>query len=326
VHLARAGHFYTKLDYDRACAEIEIARRTLPNNAKVFEWLGYIDRRQGRWEESTRNLERALELDPRNLLLLNQIGTSYEFLHEYGKSAVVLDRAIALRPDDLDARINRAQLEILWKADPWPLHTLLESAIRQKPQSSRGLAGSRLFLAFAERDVDGGQSALVDLRDTFGPDGVRFPRAFGEALFARLKGDRLATEASFARARAYQQAIVDAQPDYAPAVSVLGLIDAGLGRKEDAIREGRRAVELMPVTKDSINGSHVVTHLAMIYAWVGEKDRAIQQLKPIAQGKGRTHYGQLRLWPQWDPLRGDPGFEQLVTSIAPGNTNSGHDE
>jgi TolB-like protein/Flp pilus assembly protein TadD len=317
VHLARAAHFYSKLDYDRARAEIEIARRTLPNNAKVFEWLGYIDRRQGRWEESTRNLERALELDPQNFLLLNQIGTSYEFLHQYSKNAVVLDRAIALRPDDIDVRISRAQLEVVWKADPRPLHTLIESAIRQNPQSSRGLARVRLFLAFAERDADGGQRALTDLRDTYGPDGVRFPRAFGEALFARLKGDRLAAEASFAKARAIQQAIVDAQPDYGPAVSVLGLVDAGLGRKEDAIREGRRAVELMPITKDSINGAHIMSHLAMIYAWVGENDLAIELLKPLVQGKGRTHYGQLRLFPQWDPLRGDPRFEELIDSLAP---------
>jgi hypothetical protein len=101
-----------------------------------------------------------------------------------------------------------------------------------------------------------------------------------------LKGDVVAAQARFSEARTIQQGIVDAQPDYGPAVAVLGLIDAGLGRKEDAIREGRRAVELMPVTKDSINGAHIMSYLAMIYAWVGEKDLATEQLERVVQDQG----------------------------------------
>lgn len=137
AHLARAGHLYSKLDYNSARGEIEIARAALPNNPKVFELSGYIDRRQGRWEDSTRNLERAVELDPQNFSLLNQIALSYESLHEYSRSAAALDRALALRPNDLDTRISRAAIEIPWKADPQPLHTIIESTIRQDPESSR---------------------------------------------------------------------------------------------------------------------------------------------------------------------------------------------
>jgi tetratricopeptide (TPR) repeat protein len=249
--------------------------------------------------------------------LLNQIALSYEFLHEYVKAAEVRDRALLLRPDDLDARISRAQLDVFWKADPRPLHAVLASEIREHPKSSRALAQIRLFLAFAERDADGGQKALVDLGEAYGPDAIRFPRAFGEGIFARLKGDNAAAQANFASARAVQQPIVDAQPGYGPAVSVLGLIDAGLGRKEDAIREGRRAAELMPTRKDSINGAHILNHLTMIYAWVGEKDLAIEQLNRVLEAPGRTHYGQLRLFPHWDPLRGEPRFEKIVASLAP---------
>src|SRR6266545_2894808 len=114
-----------------------------------------------------------------------------------------------------------------------------------------------------------------------------------------------------------QQRIVDAQPDYGPALCVLGLIDAGLGRKDDALREGRRAVELTPPSKDSINGPLIMGFFAVMCAWVEEKDLAIDQLTHAIQLPGRLSYGQLRLHPIWDPLRGDPRFEKIVASLAP---------
>src|SRR5437667_658315 len=117
AHLALAHHLYSKLDYDRARREIEIVRRTLPNEPKTFEWSGYIDRRQGRWQESTRNLERALELDPNNTFVLQQVSSSYGGLREYAREAAALDRVLAIRPNDLDTRVNRAELEVFWQAD-----------------------------------------------------------------------------------------------------------------------------------------------------------------------------------------------------------------
>ena len=318
AHLAQAGHLYSKLDYEGARAEIEIARRSLPNDARVFELSGYIERRQGRWRESARNLERALELDPNNVFILQQISSSYESLRDYAKDAAVLDRVLALKPNDLDARINRAQLEVLWKADTRPMHEVIESFIQQNPASSARLAPSRIFLASAERDTKAAEQALADLGDdTYGPDAIRFSRAFGEGFFARLKGDAAAAYASFTTARLLQQRIVDAQPGYGPALCVLGLLDAGLGRKDDALREGRRAVELTPPSKDSINGPIIMGFFAVICAWVGEKDLAIDQLTQAIQLPGRLSYGQLRLSPNWDPLRGDPRFEKIVASLAP---------
>ena len=113
--------------------------------------------------------------------------------------------------------------------------------------------------------------------------------------------------------------MVQAQPDYAPALCVLGLIDAGLGRKEEALREGRRAIDLLPVKKDSINGAHMIEYFAVIAAWVGEKDLALEYLAKAEQvpGYGAITYGQLKLTPYWDPLRGDPRFEKIVASLAP---------
>jgi TolB-like protein/Tfp pilus assembly protein PilF len=318
AHLALACHLYSKLDYEGARREIETARRTLPNDPGIFEWSGYIDRRQGRWQESARNLERALELDPNNVFILHQISSSYESLRDYAKEATVLDRVLALKPNDLDERISRAQLEVLWKANTRPMHELIESVIHQNPAAGAHFAPSRIFLAVAERDANAGERALADLgENTYGPDAIHFSRAFGEGFFARVKGDAAAAQASFTTARAEQQRIVNTQPDYAPALCVLGLIDAGLGRKDDALREGRRAVDLMPPSKDSINGPIVMGFFAVTCAWVGEKDLAIEQLTRAVQLPGRLSYGQLRLSPHWDPLRGDPRFEKIVESLAP---------
>ena len=318
AHLARANHLYSKFDYAGALAELEVVRRTLPNERRAFELSGYIDRRQGRWQESTRNLEHALQLDPNNVWLLDQIATSYQQMRDYPKAAAMLERILSLRPDDLDIRLSRAGMDLFWKADPRPLHEVIAAAIARDPANARQLALIRVFLAFAERDADGGIQALADSgENTWGPDAVQFPRPAGDGIFARLKGDSAAAQANFARARAIQEKVVEAQPDYGPALCILAVIDAGLGRKEEAISEGRRSLELLPLTKDAINGAHMVRILAMTYAWVGEKDLAIEQLKRSLQLPGGGSYGELKLFPQWDPLRGDPRFEEIVASLAP---------
>ena len=136
-------------------------------------------------------------------------------------------------------------------------------------------------------------------------------------VVARAKGDLVAAQSAFTAAHAAQEAKVRAQPDAAPALSMLGLIDAGLGRKEEALREGRRAVELMPIAKDLTDGPQLVYNLAWIYAWTGERDLAIEQLEIVSKIPNGPTYGDLRLDPIWDPLRGDPRFEKIVASLAP---------
>jgi tetratricopeptide (TPR) repeat protein len=146
-----------------------------------------------------------------------------------------------------------------------------------------------------------------------------FRRGFGEALIARLAKDEAKAREAFAAARAEQQKSVQAQPNYGPALSVLGLIDAALGRKEQALQEGRQAVEMLPVEKDSVGGPAVIEYLAIIAAWVGEKDLALEQLERAVRLPNTLSYGQLKLLPYWDPLRGDPRFEKIVASLAPKN-------
>ena len=134
---------------------------------------------------------------------------------------------------------------------------------------------------------------------------------------ALLRGEVASARDAFTRARKEIEGLVNQQPDYAQALCALGMIDAVLGNKEDAIREGRRAVELLPVTIDSIDGARLVEYLAVIYAWVGQKDLAFEQLRIASSIPGYLSYGSLKLDPFWDPLRGDPRFEKIVASLAP---------
>lgn len=140
------------------------------------------------------------------------------------------------------------------------------------------------------------------------------PRSFCEGLVARARGDASGAERAFSAAHVEMEKILHEQPDYAQAFCVLGMSDAALGRKEDAIREGRRAVELLPVTKDMMAGGVVLANLAIIYAWTGEKDLALEQLARAIRFPSPEFisYGQLKLHPFWDPLRDDPRFEKLV--------------
>ena len=144
-----------------------------------------------------------------------------------------------------------------------------------------------------------------------------FSRKFGEGLVARARGNAAEAQAAFTVARMQQAEVLRLQGDYAPALCVLGMIDAGLGRKEEALREGRRAVEMLPVERDALNGLRVREFLAIIYAWTGEKDLACEQLAATTKLPASASYGQLRLHPYWDPLRGDPRFEQIVSSFSP---------
>jgi serine/threonine-protein kinase len=319
AHLARAQHLYQGyLEYEKALAELEIASRTLPNDPRVFELSGYIIRRQGRHEEGLHKLERAVELDPRNFATLQQIALSYEGLRRYPEMVGALDRALALVPNDIDTKISRAQAELDWKADTKPLHGTIETLLAAHPATAGSIADNWLYLALCERDFAAAERALAALGEhTFGPDAILFSPKFGQGVVARLRGDAATAQAAFMAAREHQEKVIGEQRDYAPALCVLGVIDAALGRKDEALREGRRAVELLPVERDALNSVRVREFLAVIYAWTGEKDLACEQLEAVTRLPASASYGQLRLHPYWDSLRGDPRFEKIVAGFAP---------
>src|SRR5437773_1599977 len=319
AHLARAENLYRGyLDYDGAIAELEIARKTLPNDSRVPELIGYIVRRQGKHEEAVKYLQRALELDPRNFFIIEQIALSYQNLRRYPEMAAILDRALAIKPGDVEIGATRALADLDWKADTRPLHQTIESTLATDPEAIKNVADTWFQCAIAERDPAAAERALVALgQNNLGNDAVYLSPEFATGLIARLTKDETKARAAFAAARTKQEKLVQEQPNYGPVLCVLGLIDAGLGRKEEALREGRRAVDLLSVTKDSINGAHMIEYYAMIAAWVGEKDLACEQLAKVVQMPGTISYGQLKLLPFWDPLRGDPRFDKIVASLAP---------
>ena len=319
THLALAEHLYCGyLAYDEARQELETASRTLPNEPLIFQLAGFINRRQGRWEESTRNLAHALELDPRNTYNLQQIALSYQMLRRYQDAATALDRALQISPNDSGLRVTRAELPLAQLADSKPLHLAIESIVGADPQAASGLCDEWLFLALCERDFEAADRALAAMTPQgYTYEGIHFRRSWCRALVARTRGDVDAARIAFISARDEVEQGLRDEPDEGPSLCVLGMIDAALGRKEQALREGRRAAELLPVRKDSINGALVAEYLAVTYAWTGEKDAAIEQLSTVVKVPGDVSYGQLRLHPFWDSLRDDPRFEQIVASLAP---------
>jgi len=317
AHLARAWNLYFgRLDYEGALAELKVARHTLPNEPQVVGLQGYIERRQGRWAESTRDLERAIELDPRNVQTLTQTAATYRFFRRHAEEKSLLDRASTVMPNDAALKAECAFVEMDWKADTWPLRKIIDSTRATHPAAMSSIADNCLICSLAEHDAGAAEDALLALPETgirlVKSNNVNFSRAFVQGLIARMRKDDAKAQVAFTAARMEQEKIIQAQPNYGPALCVLGLIDAALGRKGEALREGRRAVELLSPEKDAFQGPVSVKYLAMIAAWAGNKDLACEELAGVIRGPSDLSYGQLKLMPWWDPLRGDPRFEKIV--------------
>jgi len=323
THLARANYLYYGLrDYDGALAELEIARRALPNDLRLFELTGYILRRRGRQEEGLRNLERAVELDPRNFFTLQQIALSYQFLGRYAEAIAMFNRALSIVPDNVETRASRALFELWWKGDTRPLHQTIDTILAQGPTAIASAADLWFACALAEHDSVAAERALVALGDNpcWNEGAIRLSRSFGEGLLARMTKDAARARTAFETARAQQEKIVQAQLDYGPPLCALAMIDAALGHRDLALDEGRQAIGLTPLEKDIINGCRVLQYFAITAAWAGDNELALQQLEtglraPVASVA--LSYGALKLLPFWDPLRGDPRFEKIVASLAP---------
>jgi TolB-like protein/class 3 adenylate cyclase/Tfp pilus assembly protein PilF len=320
VHLALAWYAYQGFrDYDRARAELDLAGRTLPNNADIYYVTALIDRRQGRWAEATRNLERAVELDPRNFGILLETADTYRGLRQYSDAIRLSERALAVSPRDYFARILRASLPFFERADIGSLRTELSAILTEEPGAAGKIADVMFRCAMAERDSAAADRAVTAIP----PEGISpggnfiFPREWFVGVAARTFNDAATARSSFSAAHAVEEKLTHDQPDYAQAWSLLGQTDAALGRKEEAVREGRHACELLPLSKDAGAGARLITSLAVIYAWTGEKDLALEQLAVSAKITNGVTYGELKLDPQWEVLRGDPRFEKIVASLAP---------
>src|SRR5436190_14321 len=266
THLARAQYLYNGLrDYAGALAELEIARRALPNDPRLFELTGFILRRRGQQEEGLQNLQRAAELDPRNFYTLQQIALSYQFLGRYAESIAAFDRASAIAPDNLETRANRELEYLCWKADTRPLRQTIDAILAQGPGAIASAADVWFFCALAERDPAAAERALVALGDNpcWSESAILLSHSFGEGLLARMTKDEARARTAFEAARAQQEKIVQAQPGYGPALCVLGLIDGALGRKDRALDVSRRAIALTRLEKEVLKGARPRIHLVI---------------------------------------------------------------
>jgi TolB-like protein/Tfp pilus assembly protein PilF len=316
THLALADYYYHGFrDYARARAELDLARRTLPNNAEVFEYSSYIDRREGRWTESIRNLKQALELDPRNFFLLQQEAITDSLMHRYDDEASAYDRALAIVPGDPITRVYRASVPLDAQADAKPYHDAVTALLTEDPHLAPEIEMPEY--ALCERTPAAAARMLTSLPPDAPGSDTYYSHAFWEGVVARWEGDVPRARAAFTAAREPAEKAALAAPNSADAIGSLGMVDAALGRKEDAVREGRRACELQPVSKDAEEGAATMATLAQILAWSGEKTAAIEEIAAIERAPNELSYGQLKLNPVWDDLRGDPRFEQIVGSLAP---------
>src|SRR6266478_5577685 len=240
TQMALAQHYYWAYqDYDRAREELVLAHLTLPNESRIPLLAGYIDRRQGRWEKS-----------------IQEITLTYEALGRYNEMAATLDRVVAIAPKDVPSRVRRALVDVERRADVTPFQTTIDAILAEDANAALSFVNPWLLIALRERDSGGVQRALSNMGDAGCFDEtIPFPNTWCEGLAARSRGDESAARAAFDSAREALVEEVHNQPDYAAALCALGVVDAVLGNKEDAISEGERAVELTPVSKNAIEGA-----------------------------------------------------------------------
>jgi TolB-like protein/class 3 adenylate cyclase len=313
VHLTRAIFYYWGAhDYAPTLAELALARRGLPNDTRVLFFTAAIERRQGDWEGSTRHFEQAMAGDPRNIVNVSELAASYYMLRRYDDAARTVDSALAWNPLHFGLRLIRASIDMAWKADLRRWKDLIASEAT-KTADPNDLITARLNLALMERDYRGAEQTLTTHGGAeFDDNGFFTPREWNRAIIARGLGDQSRANAAFVAARERAAVAVRERPEDGKALIVLAQIDATLGRKEDAIREGERAVELLPVAKDALIGNALLSRLAGIYGQAGEANRAFNLLEKVSKIPFGVTYGSLKLDEVWDPLHDDPRFDKIV--------------
>ena len=320
VHMVKGLFAYHgHRDYDGARAEFALARQTLPNSPLLAANIAAVDRRQGRWDDSFKNYQRAIELDPLDSVTLEEAGFTYSRLRRFAEAKPYLERAAAANPNDIFVRLVLWSLPYFERGDTSSLQSQLDELLRTNPGDAPRLAAFYVEVALAERNRAAAEQALRLIPAAGSVDttlNALWPRDWYVGLVAKSFGDTSGAEKAFAAARPNAVRTTQEQPDYAPGWLILGLLDAGLGHKSDAIAEGKRARELLPISKDALDGPIYATYLATIYAWVGEKDLALQELELSASIPCGVQYGVLKLSPMWDSLRDDPRFKALLAKLA----------
>ncbi|PZR73124.1 MAG: hypothetical protein DLM73_11430 [Chthoniobacterales bacterium] len=323
AHIALGFYYYYAFrEYELARNELNLALRAIPNEPDVPSAFGILDRRQGRWEDSIANLERARQLDPRNSAAIWNLLETHTYLSQYREAERAIDEGLAMFSDAHFFSIARAALRLREHGDTAPLRAAVD-LIPKDFNPGGAITTIALRVSLMERDyAEAARLLAASPRERFNDnglsgmagalDGYIVPRVWYEGLIARGQGDAERARRAFEAARREVEKDLAQWPGEAKTVAMLGLINAALGRKEEAVREGRRGVSLLPIAKDAVDGPLLATNLAVIYAQVGETDLALQELTRLLALPAGPTPGMLRAEPEWDPLRGDSRFEKLL--------------
>ena len=306
AHLELARYYFQAGDYDRARDELVIARRTLPNNSEALYIAARIDRRQNRWDDALANFRKAKELDPRNSEAAFWCRDTYRDMRRYNEFEQLVTKDVA-------SGLLRDPWTQLWLAevkysegDPVAAQSLLEQ-VPLDFSAIQVIWEIRVRAALYLRDYDAANRVVAAIP-------AKFADRWLDGLIAFARGDKQKAQSIFLDARKRLDARWGTEVKDAGYFSQIAELDAGLGRKEEAIREARRAVDLKPIAKDSLQGPQIATSLALVYAWTGERDRALEQLETVATIPAGPSYGDLRFNPCWDSLRGDKRFDKIVAA------------
>jgi TolB-like protein/Flp pilus assembly protein TadD len=317
-HLALGfSYYYGDRDYGRALAEFEIAKRDLPNDAQAYLAIGAIQRRQGKWTESTANLEKAAALDPKNASMLINLASNHMALRNFEAADNTLDRALAIAPESVAALALKAYLAAEWRGD-LSVAEKQSAAIPAEADPNGLVTWERYWMAMLQRKFPEALAVVQKFpRETL----ITYttapaPKAFLEGTVHFLQGDMTSSHTEFEKARVVSEQLLRDAPEDPARHAQQGLILAALGRKGEAIAEGKRGVELLPESQDAFDGPRATAALAQIYAWTGESDEALRLLDHLLGVPNGLTIATLKLDPAWDPLRKDPRFQALIDKYA----------
>jgi TolB-like protein/Flp pilus assembly protein TadD len=317
-HLALGySYYYGNRDYQRALAEFEIAKRDLPNEADAYSAIAAIQRRQGKWAESTANFEKSASLDPKNANVLFNFAFNYMAQRDFETADKIFDRAIAADPQSFSARGMKCALAIAWKGDVGYAENQLSSVPAGFDPDGLVTSARAWVLTLQRKFAEALQVTQQFRGETLTyPERGPCPKALLEGSLYLHQGDNQKARAAFEQARPVAERLVREAPDDPARHAHLDAVLAGLGRKEDAINEGKKAVELLPESEDAFAGPQATAALAEIYAWVGEPDQAFRLLDHLLNVPNGLTVPTLKLDPTWDTLRNDPRFQALIARYA----------
>jgi len=327
VHLALADHFFSAVnDLEQARIELDLARTTLPNSAELESTAGSVARAQGRWDDAIHSFEKAVALEPKAPVYRFTLANTHRLMRHYADFERLMTEVIDQLPaDDTGSyRIGRTFAPLEARADLEPMRSAVASLKPNEDPEGRLRDLHSLIVALFEHDSDAVLGILAPASDAaFVFNGVRYPKSWYEGLAARMRGDKKGAQAAFAAARLEVEKAVLADASDGRALSLLAMIDAGLGRKEQAVQEAERACDLEPFENFGLDAPIVRCNLAVVYAWNGQLDLAISALDQLTNRPAGSNlpaqptYGDFRWNPLWDPLRNDPRFTAIMKRLAP---------